>query len=84
LSGCAIGEIAGMALGTWLGWSNAATIALATILAFITGYLLTMRPLLRSGLGLRVVLKTALAADWGRSAIVDALGVRLPVSNTAA
>ncbi|MBX9631582.1 MAG: DUF4396 domain-containing protein, partial [Burkholderiales bacterium] len=29
LAGCAIGEVAGMVIGTALGWSNAATIGLA-------------------------------------------------------
>jgi hypothetical protein len=63
LSGCAIGEVAGMVIGTALGWSNAATIALAVTLAFISGYALTMLPLLRAGLAFGAVWKLALAAD---------------------
>src|SRR5688572_21765936 len=52
LTGCSIGEVLGMVIGTALGWGNAATIALAVVLAFIFGYALTMIPLIRSGMAL--------------------------------
>ena len=38
LTGCAIGEVLGMVIGTALGWGNAETIALAVVLAFFFGY----------------------------------------------
>src|SRR5215211_8305670 len=41
LTGCALGEIAGMAVGTALGFSNWGTVALAVALAFLFGYGLT-------------------------------------------
>ena len=63
LSGCAIGEVAGMVIGTALGWGNLETIALAVTLAFVSGFGLTMLPLLRAGMALGPVLKLALAAD---------------------
>ena len=63
LTGCAIGEVLGLVIGTALGWSTLATIALAVVLAFFFGYLLTMLPLLRSGLALGAVLPIAFAAD---------------------
>lgn len=63
LTGCAIGEVLGIVIGTALGWRNLPTIALAIVLAFFFGYLLTSVPLLRSGLGLRAVVPIALAAD---------------------
>ena len=44
LTGCALGEIAGVALGTALGLGNLATIALAIGLAFVFGYGLTSLP----------------------------------------
>jgi Domain of unknown function (DUF4396) len=47
LTGCAIGEILGMVIATALGFGNAASIALSIALAFVFGYGLTMRPLLR-------------------------------------
>lgn len=63
LSGCAIGEVLGMVLSTWWGWGGAASIALAIVLAFFFGYLLTSLPLLRSGMPLRRVAPLAFASD---------------------
>jgi hypothetical protein len=63
LTGCAIGEVLGMVIGTALGWSDLETIALAVTLAFFFGYSLTMLPLLRSGLALGAVLPLAFASD---------------------
>ena len=63
LTGCAIGEVLGMIIGTALGWSDWETIALAVVLAFFFGYSLTMVPLLRSGLALAAAIPVALAAD---------------------
>jgi hypothetical protein len=63
LTGCAIGEILGMVIGSALGWSNWPTVALAVALAFFFGYLLTSIPLLRAGLALSAVIPIALAAD---------------------
>jgi hypothetical protein len=63
LTGCAIGEVLGMVIGTALGWGDVATIALAVVLAFFFGYSLTVLPLLRSGMALGAVLPLAFAAD---------------------
>jgi hypothetical protein len=63
LTGCAIGEIAGMAIGTAAGFSNLGTVALSVALAFLFGYGLTSLPLLRAGLVLSAVIPIALASD---------------------
>ncbi len=63
LTGCAIGEVLGMVIGTALGWSDLQTIALAVALAFLFGYALTIRPVLKSGLALSAAIPVALAAD---------------------
>jgi hypothetical protein len=63
LTGCALGEVAGMAIGTALGFSNLGTVGLAIALAFIFGYSLTSLPLLRAGLALSAVIPIALASD---------------------
>ncbi len=63
LTGCAIGEVLGMVIGTALGFSDLATIALAVVLAFFFGYTLTSVPLLRSGMSLAAVAPLALASD---------------------
>lgn len=64
LTGCAIGEVAGMAIGSALGWSMWETVALAVALAFTTGFAMTMRPLLAGGMPFRRALAVAFAADF--------------------
>jgi hypothetical protein len=71
LTGCAIGEVLGMVIGTALGWSAGPTVVLAVALAFVFGYALTMRPLLRSGIDFRTALKLALAADTVSIAVME-------------
>lgn len=63
LTGCAIGEVAGMAIGTAAGFSNLGTVILSIALAFLFGYSLTSLPLLRSGLVLAAVVPIAFASD---------------------
>ncbi len=63
LTGCAIGEVTGMFIGTALGFSDLGTVALAVALAFLFGYTLTSLPLLRAGLALGAVVPIALASD---------------------
>jgi hypothetical protein len=63
LTGCAIGEVLGMIVGTALGFSNLGTVVLSIALAFLFGYGLTSLPLLRAGLALAVVVPIALASD---------------------
>jgi len=71
LTGCAIGEVLGMVIGTALGWGNVETIALAVVLAFLFGYALTIRPLLVSGMGLGQAAKLALAADTASITVME-------------
>jgi hypothetical protein len=70
LTGCAIGEVLGMVIGTALGWGNGATIALAVVLAFFFGYLLTLRPLL-ARMSFRQAAKLALAADTASITVME-------------
>ena len=63
LTGCAIGEVLGMVIGTALGLHNLGTVVLSVFLAFVFGYGLTMRSVLGSGLALRAAVGVALAAD---------------------
>ena len=63
LTGCAIGEVLGMVIGTALGWGNWPTVALSVVLAFVFGYSLTMLPLLRAGLAFGAAAPLALASD---------------------
>jgi hypothetical protein len=71
LTGCAIGEVLGMVIGTALGWGNLATVVLSVVLAFVFGYSLTIRPVLRSGLAFKAALGVALAADTVSIAVME-------------
>jgi len=62
LTGCAIGEIAGLIIGNAAGWSNLSTVAVSIFLAFIFGYSLSLAPLF-GHIPLRKALLLVLAAD---------------------
>jgi Domain of unknown function (DUF4396) len=63
LTGCAIGEVLGFIIGTWRGWGNLPTIAIAVVLAYVFGYAFTLRPLLVGGVAVATALGVAFAAD---------------------
>jgi hypothetical protein len=71
LTGCAIGEVLGMVLATWWDWGDAASIALAVVLAFFFGYALTSMPLLRAGMPPREVAPLAFASDTASIATME-------------
>ena len=81
LTGCAIGEVLGMIIGTWLGLSDWATIGLAVALAFLFGYALTSLPLLRAGLAIGTVVPIAFASDTLSIAVMEIVdnGIMLAV-----
>ena len=63
LTGCAIGEVLGMMIGTALGWGDVETIVLAVALAFTFGYAFTLVPVLRAGIAMGPALRIVFAAD---------------------
>ena len=71
LTGCAIGEVLGMVIGTATGLHNTGTIILSIVLAFIFGYALTMRGVIRTGLSFSAAFKVALAADTVSIAVME-------------
>jgi uncharacterized protein DUF4396 len=71
LTGCAIGEVLGMIIGTAFGWSDLGTVAIAVALAFFFGYAFTSLPLLRAGMALSAVIPIALASDTISIAIME-------------
>jgi hypothetical protein len=71
LTGCAIGEVLGMVLGTAFGWPNLATVLASIGLAFVFGYGLTMRGGLKAGLTFAAAVKLALAADTVSIAVME-------------
>jgi hypothetical protein len=73
LTGCAIGELAGMAIATAFGWGNTVQFVLAIALAYCFGFGLTALPLVRAGLAAGVIVSTALAADTVSITIMEAI-----------
>ncbi|MFG2646467.1 DUF4396 domain-containing protein [Streptomyces sp. NPDC048436] len=71
LTGCAIGEILGMVIGTALGWGNMPTMILAIVLAFFFGYALTLRGILKAGVDFKTAFRVALAADTLSIAVME-------------
>lgn len=63
LSGCAIGEILGVTIGTHIGFAPHQTVLLAAILSFVSGYTVSTWPLVKIGLGFRKALRLVVAAD---------------------
>ncbi|MDF8262959.1 DUF4396 domain-containing protein [Luteipulveratus flavus] len=63
LTGCAIGEIIGLLIGTQQGWGNLPTTVLSVALAFVFGYSLSSLPVVLAGIDLGSALKLVLAAD---------------------
>ncbi len=63
LTGCSIGEIIGMLVGTAAGWTNLPTTILSILLAFVFGYSLSALPLVRGGIALGDALRLVLVAD---------------------
>ncbi|HEX3256499.1 MAG TPA: DUF4396 domain-containing protein [Gaiellaceae bacterium] len=63
LAGCATGEVLGLVLATAFAWGNTASIAAATVLAFLFGYAFTLVPLLDGGLAFGTAAGLALASD---------------------
>ena len=57
LTGCVIGETIGLSLGVFLGWVALQTALVATALAFITGFGLTLFPAIKQGLNLSETFK---------------------------
>lgn len=77
LTGCVIGETIGLMVGVSLGLHMYASMALATILAYITGFSLTIFPLMKRA---NLPFKNALKAIWLGEAI--SIGVMELVMNS--
>jgi uncharacterized protein (DUF305 family) len=73
LTGCLIGEVTGMAIGTGAGWGDVATMSLAIGLAYLFGFGLTSMPLFRANLAIGVIVTTALATDTISITIMEAV-----------
>ena len=71
LTGCALGEVIGLMIGTALGLSGVTTIGLAVGLAFLFGYALSTLPLIKVGIGFWAALSVVFAADTLSIAVME-------------
>ncbi len=78
LTGCVIGEVAGLAIGVTFGLATWATIGLATGLAYLSGFTLGLVPVMR---GKNVGFLAALRMIWFGEVI--SIGVMEIAMNTA-
>ncbi len=77
LTGCVIGELLGLMIGVTLGLHPYASMGLSTVLAYISGFSLTIFPLMKRA---RLPFKSALKAIWLGEAI--SIGVMELVMNS--
>jgi hypothetical protein len=80
LTGCAIGEVLGMVLATWWGWTNVPSILLAIVLAFFFGYSLTFTSVRGHGLTPAAAIRVAFAADTVSIAVMELIDNAFVVS----
>lgn len=71
LTGCAIGEVLGLIIGTALGLDTHVTLLLAVGLAFLFGYTLSTLPLLKAGMTIGAAFAVVLAADTLSIAVME-------------
>ena len=60
-----------MVIGTALGWENVSSIAISVVLAFVFGYSLTLRPVLRADVPLRRAVGLAFASDTASLTVME-------------
>jgi putative flippase GtrA len=63
LTGCVIGELVGVTIGTHAGFGIQGTILLASILSFVSGYIFSTFPIVRHGMKFWPALKLVFIAD---------------------
>lgn len=63
LTGCAVGEIIGVTIGTHTGMPPHQTVLLAAVLSLVSGYSFSTWPLIKAGLSFRKALRLVFAAD---------------------
>jgi hypothetical protein len=79
LTGCGLGEVLGMVIGTWLHMGNIPTMVLALSLGAILGLLFGMWPLLRAGFSFKRALKQTLIVEGLSIAVMETFEVLVQV-----
>ena len=69
---CVIGETAGLVIGVALAWGAAATIALAVVLAYVSGFAMALLPVMKqAGLGLAAAMRVIWLAEVISIAVME-------------
>jgi len=71
LTGCAIGELAGLLIGVSLGLNPWTTMVLATVLGFVSGYALGLRPLVTQGMSIAAAFRTIWLGETVSIAVME-------------
>jgi hypothetical protein len=71
LTGCAIGEFVGLVIGVSVGMGPWTTMALATLLGFVSGYSLSLIPLTRRGMSLAGAFKAIWLGETVSIAVME-------------
>ena len=79
LTGCGLGEVMGVIVGTALGLPNISTLILAVVLGFVFGFIFGMRPLLRAGFDLTRALRQVFIAETLSIVVMEATEVLVQV-----
>lgn len=85
-SGCGLGEIAGVVIAAGLfGWSNLGIGLLTFTLAYLTGFGLTLGPLMQDGVPFRQAFTDTLVAETPSIAVMEAtaIGIDLLLAGSA-
>ncbi|MDX2048045.1 MAG: DUF4396 domain-containing protein [Chitinophagaceae bacterium] len=75
LLGCGIGEVAGMIIATYLGWSMIDSVILAVSLGFVFGFALGIIPLIKKGFSFSRSFKIVLVAEGLSIAVMETFEV---------
>ena len=72
LIGCIIGEAAGLVIGITLGWGVVATITLAVMLAYVSGFAMALIPVMKNaGLGLAAAMRVVWLGEAVSIAVME-------------
>ncbi len=72
LIGCIIGEAAGLVIGVSLGWGAAATITLAVVLAYVSGFAMALNPVMKNaGLSLAAAMRVVWLGEAVSIAVME-------------
>ena len=80
LIGCGLGEVLGMAIGTWLDMSNANTMILGLAMGAALGLVFGMFPLVRAGFSFKRAIRQVIIAEGLSIVVMETVEVLVQVA----